>query len=31
MKDGNNSVLVLADDFTGANDAGVSRRRRACR
>lgn len=24
MKDGNNSVLVLADDFTGANDAGVS-------
>ena len=22
--DGNNNVLVLADDFTGANDAGVS-------
>ncbi len=25
MNDGNNRVLVLADDFTGANDAGVSR------
>ena len=24
MNDGNNRVLVLADDFTGANDAGVS-------
>lgn len=24
MNDGNNQVLVLADDFTGANDAGVS-------
>ncbi|HEN4851088.1 TPA: four-carbon acid sugar kinase family protein, partial [Klebsiella quasipneumoniae subsp. similipneumoniae] len=24
MNDGNNNVLVLADDFTGANDAGVS-------
>ncbi|HFK3893554.1 TPA: hypothetical protein ACGZVA_005365, partial [Klebsiella pneumoniae] len=23
MNDGNNRVLVLADDFTGANDAGV--------
>ncbi|HIB9526301.1 TPA: four-carbon acid sugar kinase family protein, partial [Klebsiella pneumoniae] len=22
MNDGNNRVLVLADDFTGANDAG---------
>ncbi len=26
MNDGNNQVLVLADDFTGANDAGVSLR-----
>ncbi|EIW0071019.1 TPA: four-carbon acid sugar kinase family protein, partial [Klebsiella pneumoniae] len=24
MNDRNNRVLVLADDFTGANDAGVS-------
>lgn len=31
MNDGNNRVLVLADDFTGANDAGVNWRRRVCR